>query len=110
MIDNEEKSAFSVNIPLTDEDLFNLRKIIKDFIQEKAMGMVSNYRPEAHQVVAGGLILKGAFIIEIPDKEDFDKVLDLVKKAPDEKPESKTRNLITISLPIISTPTGKRDD
>jgi len=110
MNSTEKKSAFSVNLSLTDEDLFKVKKIIQDLIKDKAeTTVVSYYRPEAHQVVSGGLILQGAFKIENPDKEDFGKVLDLIKNVEERNEGEKTKTLITVTLPIINMPTGKKE-
>lgn len=109
-MEKEKKSAFSVNLSLTDEDLLRLKKIILDFVKEKAeTAVVSYYRPGAHSVVAGGLKLEGAFLIEGPEEDDLNKVLDLIKKAQGREPDKKTQTMITIALPIIDTPTGKKE-
>ncbi|HNX10782.1 MAG TPA: hypothetical protein PKI61_01440 [bacterium] len=106
----ERKSNFSVNLDLTDEELLDLKKIILGFIAEKAESkVISYYRPEAKEVIFGGLKLNGGFSVGDPSQEQLNKVLDVVKSVEKRNSEEKIKNVITISLPLFSTPTGKAD-
>jgi len=109
-MNSENPTDFLVNLALTDEDLFSLKSLILAFIAEKAESQViAHYRPGAHQVFPGGLILKGSFNIEDPSKEDFNKVIDLVKNAHEIGPNMKTKKVILIAIPLYSVPTGKKE-
>lgn len=95
-----EKSNFSVNIGLTNADVFELKEKIIAFIKERAeSSIVKWYRPEQKQI-GNGIIIGNGSVIGDPESEKLNELLDILKKVSKKEEDKKPQVLITIPLPI----------
>ena len=96
----EKRSTFLVNKEFTNGELFELKKIIIDFIKERTeSSVVCYYRPK-EKTNKGGLTIGKGCTIGDPEPQKFNELLDIVKNLGPSDDGKKSQVMIVVPLPI----------
>jgi hypothetical protein len=96
----EKQSTFSVNKEFTNDELFELKKIIIGFIKERAeSSIVCFYRPEEKTSKRGLIVGKECSVGE-PEPQKLNELLDIVKSVEPSEDGKKPKVMIIVPLPI----------